>query len=293
MKIGVCMPYMTRDYDRERILSWARRVDQGPFDSLSCGERITGHTYEMRTILSAAAAVTERVRIIPALYVLPMHSAVLSAKEIATLDVVSNGRVGVTVGVGGRENDYRAVGASFARRHARMDEQVAEMRRVWRGEALFPGADEIGPQSPQGAGIPVYAGVMGPKAIARAAQWADGVYGAAMGGDREGIEQIFAMSKAAWQVAKRTTRPYLMGSFWYSLAPNGKEQLQTYVYEYMKYLGEDLARGVAASMTRHTPDSIREAIDNNRAAGADELLLVPATSHYDEVDRLADLLRRG
>jgi hypothetical protein len=41
MKIGICMPYMTRDYDRARILTWARLIDQGPFASLSCGERMT------------------------------------------------------------------------------------------------------------------------------------------------------------------------------------------------------------------------------------------------------------
>jgi alkanesulfonate monooxygenase SsuD/methylene tetrahydromethanopterin reductase-like flavin-dependent oxidoreductase (luciferase family) len=198
MKIGVCLPYMTRTNDRERILGWARRIDGGPFDSLSCGERITGHTYEMRTLLAAAAAVTERVRIIPSLYVLPMHSAALSAKEISTLDVLTNGRVAVTVGVGGRENDYRAVGAPYTRRHERMDAQVAEMRKVWRGEPLFPGGDELGPHSPQGAAIPVYAGVMGPKAMARAARWADGVYGAAMAGDRDGSEQIFALARQAW-----------------------------------------------------------------------------------------------
>jgi alkanesulfonate monooxygenase SsuD/methylene tetrahydromethanopterin reductase-like flavin-dependent oxidoreductase (luciferase family) len=43
-------------------------------------------------------------------------------------------------------------------------------------------------------------------------------------------------------------------------------------------------------MTRHTPDAILEAIENVRAAGADELLLVPATAHYDEVDKVAELL---
>ena len=55
-----------------------------------------------------------------------MHSAVWAAKEIATLDVLSEGRVTVTVGVGGREKDYQAVGASFTKRHQRMDEQIAE-----------------------------------------------------------------------------------------------------------------------------------------------------------------------
>jgi hypothetical protein len=56
-------------------------------------------------------------------------------------------------------------------------------------------------------------------------------------------------------------------------------------------MGEDLGRGIAAGMTRHTPDSVREAIDNLRAAGADEVLMVPATSHYNEVDGVAELLR--
>ena len=290
MKIGVCMPYMTRDYDRERILTWAKKIDQGPFDSLSCGERMTGHTFEMNTILTAAAVVTERVRIISSLYVLPMRSAVMTAKEAASLDVISNGRVSVTVGVGGRPNDYRAVGAPFERRHQRMDDQVAQMKQVWRGEPIWDGADEIGPVSPQGANIPLYAGAMGPKAIARAAKWADGIYGTSMAGDREGHQQIFDMAKDAWKVEGRTDKPYLMGSFWYSLAPNAETELKSYVHGYIKYMGDDIANYMAGSMTRHTPDAILEAIENVRAAGADELLLVPATAHYDEVDRLAELV---
>ncbi len=290
MKIGVCMPYMVRDYDRERILTWARLIDRGPFDSLSCGERMTGHTFEMNTILTAAAVVTERVRIISSLYVLPMRSAVMTAKEAASLDVISNGRVSVTVGVGGRENDYRAVGAPFTHRHQRLDDQVAEMKKVWRGEPLWDGADEVGPVSPQGANIPLYAGAMGPKAIARAAKWADGIYGTSMAGDREGHEKIFDMAKEAWRAEGRTDKPYLMGSFWYSLAPDAESELKSYVYDYMKYMGSDVAGYMSGTMTRHTPDAIREAIENVRAAGADELLLVPATAHYNEVEKLAELV---
>jgi alkanesulfonate monooxygenase SsuD/methylene tetrahydromethanopterin reductase-like flavin-dependent oxidoreductase (luciferase family) len=219
-----------------------------------------------------------------------MRSAVLTAKEAATLDVISNGRVAVTVGVGGRENDYRAVGAPFTRRHERLDEQVALMKRVWRGEPVFEGADEIGPVSPQGAHIPLYSGAMGPKAIARAAQWADGIYGVSMPGDREGHQAIFDMAKEAWKAAGRTDKPYLIGSFWYSLSPDAEHDLKAYVYDYMKYMGEDIGRGMAAMMTRHTPDAVREAIENVRDAGADELLLVPTTAHYDEIDRLAALI---
>lgn len=290
MKVGLCIPYMKRDYDRERILTWARKIDQGPFDSLSCGERITGYTYEMRILLAACAAVTERVRIIPSLYVLPMHSSVLTAKELATLDVLSNGRVAATVGVGGRENDYRAVGASFANRHERMDQQVAEMRAIWRGEPPFEGADEVGPRPVQGEQLPLYAGAMGPKAMARASKWAQGVYAFSMNGERHEMEHMFNMAREAWKASGREDKPYLIGGFWYSLAPEAKEQLHQYVYDYLKIADEKVARSLAASMTRHTQEAVREGLENMRAAGADEVFLVPATAHYDEIDRVAPLL---
>ena len=130
MKIGLCLPYMKPGMSREEYQAWFRRIEEGPFDSLSCGERIIGPTMDMRILLAAAAVATERVEINTTLYVLPMHNAVRAAKEIATLDVLSGGRMTVTVGYGGREQDYRAVGAEWKGRHARMDEQVSTMRSI-------------------------------------------------------------------------------------------------------------------------------------------------------------------
>ena len=290
MKIGLCLPYMARDYDRARILTWAREIDTGPFDTMSCGERITDYTYEMHTLMAAAAAVTERVRLNPALYVLPMRSAVLTAKEIATLDVVAGGRLSVTVGVGGRPLDYRALGAPFERRHQTLDEQVAVMKQVWRGEPLFEGSGDIGPRPQQGGDLPIFAGAMGPKAIARAARWAQGIYAPSMPGDREGHQRVFDLARSAWTGAGRSDRPYLIGGFWYSLAPDAKRELHDYAYNYMRYAGEDLAHGMASAMTRHTPQAIIEAIENVRASGADECILVPATAHYDELEKLVRIL---
>ena len=163
MKISLCLPYAKAEIDRKVLIDWCRAADQGPFESLSCGERMSGPAVDMRIMLAAAAALTERVRIVPSLYVLPMHSAVRAAKEIATLDVVSEGRVTVTVGVGGRPKDYQAVGASFERRHQRMDDQVAEMKSIWAGEPPFVGSDPIGPTPIQEGGPPILIGAMGPK----------------------------------------------------------------------------------------------------------------------------------
>ena len=144
MKVGLCLPYMEAGMTREDFHNWFRLIDQGPFHSLSCGERILGPTFDMRILLASAAAITERVEINTTLYVLPMHNAVRAAKEIASLDVLSGGRLTVTVGYGGREQDYRAVGAEYRGRHARMDEQVLAMRRIWKQEPPFEGVDPEG-----------------------------------------------------------------------------------------------------------------------------------------------------
>ena len=77
MKVGVCLPYMKPGLDRATLLGWARAIEAGPFDAISCGERVTGPTVSLGATMAAAAAVTQRVRIVPTLYVLPMHDAVL------------------------------------------------------------------------------------------------------------------------------------------------------------------------------------------------------------------------
>ena len=80
MKIGLCFPYTQHEMDRETMFEWFRRVEEGPFSSISCGERMIGPSVEMCSTLAAAAARTERVRIVPSLYVLPMHPAVWVAR---------------------------------------------------------------------------------------------------------------------------------------------------------------------------------------------------------------------
>jgi alkanesulfonate monooxygenase SsuD/methylene tetrahydromethanopterin reductase-like flavin-dependent oxidoreductase (luciferase family) len=294
MKVGVCLPYMKPGLGRAELLGWARAIEAGPFDAISCGERVTGPTVSLGATLAAAAAVTSRVRIVPTLYVLPMHDAVAAAHEIATLDAIAGpGRVEVCVGVGGREVDYRAVGASFAKRHQRMDEQVQRMRAIWRGEPPFAGADPVGLRPSRPGGPPVFAGVMGPKAFARAAQWADGVYVWSGNGERGEIAAFLQRADAAWGDAKRSTAPRKIGGFWLSLAPHDAQaKLSRYVYEYTRVFGEAAGQAMAKLVSRATPDTAREALDNLEAAGCEECFLVPATAELAEVERAAEVVAK-
>ncbi len=292
-KIGMCMPYHVPGYryDRKHFLGWCRRLDEGPFSSVSCGERICGHSYEMRSLMAAAAAVTERIRLVPTLYVLPMHDAAWAAKEIATMDMLSEGRITLTVGVGGREKDYRAVNASFARRHQRMDEQVALMRRIWKGESPVPGLPEIGPPPVQEGGPPILIGAMGPKSMRRGAEWADGLYAFSLDGKKEEIQTMLQMADDAWQAAGRQERPFRVGGFWFSLAPDAKKKLHHYVADYMEMsIGEKAARQVAAGMTRHTPEAVLQGIKSLEELDCDEIYLVPATAEYAEIEEVEKLL---
>jgi len=291
MKIGVCLPYMKAGLTREDYLAWFKAIDEGPFHALSCGERVHGPTYDMRVVLSAAAMATTRVEITPTLYVLPMHSATRVAKEVATLDILSAGRVNsIALGYGGRPKDYEAVGAQFEGRYGRMDRQVEEMRKVWRGEEIVAGGGAIGPAMPRPGGPRLLAGAMGPKSIERCAQWADGLYAWSGNGEKEELGRTFAMADAAWERAGREQTPYRMGGFWYTLADNGQQKLYDYVYEYLAIAGADIATMMAQSVHRSSADAVREALDNAEAAGCEELFVVPATAELAEIDRLCELL---
>src|SRR5690606_34469294 len=120
------------------------------------------------------------------------------AQQIGTLDQLANGRLDVAVGVGGREHDFRALGREFTRRHARLDENVAELRSLLAGEPPFEGADPVGPLPVQPGGPQILAGAMGPKAMRRASRWADGISGFSIAGDAQEISTVNALADACW-----------------------------------------------------------------------------------------------
>lgn len=294
MKIGLCFPYTQPAMDRTTMFEWFRRVEQGPFSGISCGERMIGPSVEMGSTLAAAAARTERIRIVPTLYVLPMHSAVWVAKHAATLDLISGGRVTITVGVGGRPHDYRCMEREMVRTHARMDEQVAQIRAIWRGELPFEGTEAVGPLPVQPGGPPILAGVMGPKATRRAAKWADGVYSWSGNAARDDMAGQLARVREAWDAAGRSEPPQHMAGFWYSLAPDAAKQLHDYVYKYLRIAGEELATAMATQQTRSNADAVREALDTYEELGVEECMLNSATADLAEIDGLLEVIaKRG
>jgi len=213
------LPVMAPGLDRALVLEWSRRIEAGPFCHIAAGERINFPNPEILVTLSAAAAVTARVGILLNVLVLPMHSTPLAAKQLASLDVLSSGRLTVGVGAGARDDDYAAAGASRpAKPLTRLAEQVAELRRVWAGEIVVPGAERpIEPFPVQAGGPPVLAGSLSPASIRRAAAWADGICGFSFGPSIDEIDRSFELARAAWREADRERAPRLVTNCWFAL----------------------------------------------------------------------------
>jgi alkanesulfonate monooxygenase SsuD/methylene tetrahydromethanopterin reductase-like flavin-dependent oxidoreductase (luciferase family) len=288
MKIGLHLPVMAPGLDRRLILEWSRRIDAGPFSTLATGERINFPNPEAMVTLTAAATVTERVALAFSVLIAPMHRPVLLAKQLATLDVLSEGRLSVGLGVGGRDEDYRAVGAVYDHRLLRrLEHSVAEMRRVWRGEPAAEGiARPVEPFPLQPGGPELMVGALFPQSIRRAAAWADGLSGFSFGPTLEDVADKFALARTAWADAGRAT-PRLVTGFWCALGGDADRQLTDYLERYLGFMGPGTGTALAPNCLARSADGLREALAICREAGADEVLLTPTTTDPDEVDRIA------
>ncbi len=290
MKIGLNLPVMAPGLDREILHAWCRGIDEGPFSSLAVGERINFPNPEITVTLGAAAAWTSRVPLFYNVLVLPMHPAARAAKQIATLDVISNGRVVLGVGVGAREDDYDAVGATWSGRLGVLETQVRAMRAYWAGEpASALTTAPIEPRPVQPGGPKVLMGALFPKAITRAAQFADGILGFSFTLAREELDYAFDGARAAWKDAGRAGPPTLVTGSWFALGPNGRAQMDDYLARYLSFLGPSAA-GLIPLVRTVDAQGLRDAVARARDAGADEIVLAPTTLDAAEIKRVEDLL---
>ena len=291
MALSMTLPTMV-PHGRPEILGWCRGIDEGPWASLAVPERVTYPSHSLTVQLSAAAALTERVRLWTTLVILPAHDAVAVAKDMASVDQLSGGRLTLGIGVGGREQDFQAIGGDFSRRWQRMDDQVATMRAIWSGEPPFEGSAPVGPPPVQPGGPPFVAGVLGPKALARAARWAVGVDDptSITGVDHDVLSAQRDKVIHAWAAAGRDEAPHFSTSLWYALGPDARERLGDYIFSYLRIFDESFARQMAESAAVHTPAALREAVAAAEAVGCDEFFLVPTTADPAELDRTREAL---
>jgi probable F420-dependent oxidoreductase len=222
MKFGISYNTAYYGVDPERIMAFARHAEASGFESLYLPEHIalypgaTVGTMELPPslpyadpldCLSFVAAATERILLGTGVLLLPYHHPVILAKRLATIDVLSKGRMRLlTVGLGSLPGEARAAGVDFSTRGRRADEAIDVMRLLWAGgedgvsfAGEFFAFDDLC-QFPKPFGVthlPIHVGGSSRAAARRAGRRGDGYYpGGALGPDERALQMDLARSTA-------------------------------------------------------------------------------------------------
>jgi alkanesulfonate monooxygenase SsuD/methylene tetrahydromethanopterin reductase-like flavin-dependent oxidoreductase (luciferase family) len=277
MEVGVGLPTTTPGADGRCLLEWARRAEDGPFAGLGVLDRVLYRSVEPFAALAAAAAVTTRVRLVTMVVIGPLRNTVLLAKQAASLDLLSGGRLTLGLAIGARADDYQALGVDQAGRGRRLGEQLAELRSIWEKA-------EVGPEPVQAGGPPLLAGGMSGEAFARMARSADGyVHG---GGPPRAFAGAAAKAWAAWRDLERPGRPQLWGQGYFALGDD--DAGGAYLRDYYAFTGPFAERIAAANLT--SGRAVKDFVRGYEEAGCDHLVLLPTVSDPAQLDRLADVL---
>lgn len=204
MKLGAVFPHDAIATGGE-VVDFARGIEGAGFEYLTSFDHVLGfdpaghpgfegpYTYEARfheilTLLAFVVGVAPALAPATSIVVLPQRQTALVAKQVAELDLLSEGRARLGAAIGWNPVEYEGLGVDFGTRARRIEEQVELLRRLWTEPSVdFAGAFDrvtaagINPLPVQRP-VPIYLGGLSPAAVARAARIADGfTYGGPIG----------------------------------------------------------------------------------------------------------------
>jgi alkanesulfonate monooxygenase SsuD/methylene tetrahydromethanopterin reductase-like flavin-dependent oxidoreductase (luciferase family) len=278
METGIGLPNAVAGVDRAGIVEWARRAEEAGFSSLGTIDRIAFPNYESLVTLGAAAAVTERISLATDILLAPLRSSALLAKQAATVDSLSGGRLVLGLAVGGREDDYELSGVEFTKRGRIFDRQLEDLHRFWKGDG------DAGPPPASGDRPTLLIGGESDAAFRRVARHADGWTQGGMGPDA--FKETLAKVQEAWRAEGRDGSPRTMALIYFSLGDRAEEDAREGLGRYYAFLGE-YTEQIVEGAAKDT-DSLKSYLSAFEEAGADEVICFPSSSDPAQVELLAD-----
>lgn len=144
MKFCVCTPNYGSEVSVEGLKTFASKAEELGYDSLWTTDHIMvprehaypyGNILECLSTLAFLAGITERARLGVSALIIALRNPVIAAKQLATIDILCNGRLVVAIGVGWMEGEFRNLGASFEKRGGRVNESLRLLREVYCSDA--------------------------------------------------------------------------------------------------------------------------------------------------------------
>jgi alkanesulfonate monooxygenase SsuD/methylene tetrahydromethanopterin reductase-like flavin-dependent oxidoreductase (luciferase family) len=291
MDIGISLPM--RAYTSDELLRWAAILNDGPFASVTVGERVAYESHDGLTALAVVAGATRAIRLVTGVLVLPVHNEVMLAKQAATLDNLSSGRLVLGLGVGDRIDDFVATRSTWEQRGQRFEQQFEVMKRVWRGEAPYDGAQPVGPPLLRQGGPEIHIGGFSRIALQRAGRLADGLRSFDFKPDTALHRERYGVTLRAWEEAGRTGRPRLVASTFFALGDDAEAVYESSMRQYVNHDPKEAAYALEAKGLA-SPGAITDAIKRFEDAGVDEMGFATALRLGPEAaDRLAEVVAKA
>lgn len=291
MKIGIALPAQVAGVTRRDVLGFAERAERHGLDSLWSLDRLVYESLAPLPMLAAAAAVTERVTLGTSILLANLWNPVLLAKEVATIQRLSEGRFILGMALGAREPDFQAAGVSMKTRGRRFEETVALVRQATAGRPIDHQGSvfqiQVGPVALPGTPPPpVWLGGFAEPAIRRAVRLGDGflIGGRGPAYGREVVPLVRKLAAEAGRDA--TTFPIAAGM--YGCFDTDRARAVRTMTDYIQaYYGRLIFDPPTGSIVGGVPEAVAR-ITEYAALGIDTLLIVPVTRDPEQVDRLAE-----
>lgn len=280
MQVGIGLPNTLQGAGSDLVREWARAADNGPFTSLGVFDRLIYHGYEPMATLAVCAGITDSIQLATSIIACPLRNHVPLAKQAATIDSLSDGRLTLGVALGAREEDYEAAGVDYQTRGRRFNEQLDAFRDLWTD-------DRMGPDIVQEGGPELLVGGQSDPTFKRVARYADGyIHG---GGPPRAFAQQAEKARAAWDQTGRPGSPTLWGHGYFAL---GDETItdagEEYLLDYYAFTGPFAERIADGLLT--TPQEVIQFIRGYEDEGCEELILFPTVADIEQYERLAEIV---
>lgn len=281
MRIGVGLPSTVRGVEGRLVTDWAQRADTYGFSTLGVLDRLVYDNYEPLVTLAAAASVTRRIGLATSVLTAPYrNNTALLAKQLASVDRLSGGRLTLGVAAGNRDDDFEVSGVDPGARGRLLDGMVEELRALWEGKASGDGGS-VGP-APSGP-LPMVFGGTSEAAFRRTARHGTGwiAGGSSPSGYRANADRV----EAAWARHGRAGKPHLMTLLYFALGPDAGELAEGYLLDYYAFSGR--AESIVG-MALTQPGRLRGAVAAYADAGCDEIVFMPCGAGPEQLDALAE-----
>jgi len=297
MKLGICLPHYGRPIEVPRMLEVARRAEERGLDSVWVTDHVIvpnqanviyrEHMLDPLAILPWLAGVTRRIALGTSVVILPYRSPIPVAKLLASVDVLSGGRLIVGAAIGWLEGEFEALGVPFKERVSRSEEALELFRTLW--TQAHPKIEtkryrlhdvSVSPMPLQKPRPPLYVGGNSEAALRRVARFADGWHATAT--NRDAFQQSADTLRRFWKDAGRDGEPAL--SLRIPIVIEGVHQAAV-----------DMALIRGRHVITGTVAKIAEDLRGFRALGCGHIALEVSYSTYpaihDTIDIIAERLR--